>query len=478
MLQTTLHLGEVGGLCKTAAATVDACMTADKKWRAAAANPALRFGGRYAWVGGVCVDQEATTKSQCGAGSSWQHGASFRGITTLAAPCSSSSGSACAAPWKAFFDLPSAAPTALRTAVFGTVTGAAWVHGGKAVLQIGSPVTSALTGGAIVLAASGKTSLISLTKPAVRGRLSADGAWTPNIVGDTSFSLARNSWATLKVIAKVAGTVDPKSPNRLILSGLLLPQSCNAGQTSCTWPTVEPVKASIGAGVFAVDNKAGRLDLSVPFASAKGLDLTAELTNNAAVKLPGNAKVKLESHVFAVWPRNSGTGVLSATPEYNFVAPLPQASIKVGPFTITFGKAMNAKGLIETRPTVLVVSTHGAKGLKLDLDGAAANGKETSWDVPAGATVRSTALIPHMKPFFPNNTATVDLSWVAPAKFKIKGSFKAKVPMIRPEYGVPAIRSLDLTQVFVELTLPSGDIVIGGKAALQVYDRAKKVSHL
>ncbi|MCO4763102.1 MAG: hypothetical protein KC502_16410 [Myxococcales bacterium] len=160
------------------------------------------------------------------------------------------------------------------------------------------------------------------------------------------------------------------------------------------------------------------------------------------------------------------------------MAPLPQTSIKVGPFTITFGKAMNAKGLIETRPTVLVVSTHGAKGLKLDLDGTAANGKETSWDVPAGATVRSTALIPHMKPFFSNNTATVDLSWVAPAKFKIKGSFKAKVPMIRPEYGVPAIRSLDLTEVFVELTLPSGDIVIGGKAALQVYDRAKKVSHL
>ncbi len=476
VLRSVLDFGEAGGLCVSPAKTAKACAAADVAWRKVAVDPGDRFHGRFFWRGGACIDQSAATPKACGSAGKWLSGGPARANTTLAPACKDKGEVACSNPWQAFWNMPIGAPYDLRTAVFGAVTGAVWIHGGKAAMAVRSAVTSKLKDDRATLASSGGAAIAALKKPQVLATLDEKGAWLAEIVGKMDVNLAAQKVAPWNTHAILRGSV---GKDRLTFVGVRLPKGCNASKTTCEWPSSEPFKKVIGAGRFEIGGSGGTVDLSVPFNTAKAVPMVMNLVATSNIKLPGNDKTTAEAQVYVIWPRHEQKGTLSSLPEFTFAVPIAKAKMKVGKHEVVFGKGKNKLGKLEARPIVFLASSNGAEAMPIDLDGDKSNGKETTWQVKTGAAVRSTAIIPHFKHLFDDPTATIEFAWYGLSKFYILGKLDLKWTLIKPEYGVPTLKSLVLDDVFVKLEFPGTlRLYAGGHATVETIDRKKKVNVL
>jgi len=492
VLRSSVDFSSAAGICVTAHKTAASCLEANRAWIKLAADPSDRFGGRYAFHAGTCIDKLATDSNKCATSGSWKFGASRRAATTAAplclkkgakscdwaATCDTNAGDkTCSATWQPFWAMPIGAPYDVRVAEFGAVKGNAWVHGGKARLDLTGSATSKIKDGVAKVVTSGSTTLIGLKKLQIRGHINEAGMWSTAMQGRADLNLTGQGIAAIKFPTIVQGV--PES-NRIVLRGNILPSGCNASKTTCTWPTVQPFKKIVGDGVFESTGKGGDITILAPYSNAKTVDATINFESKGSIKIPGGAKQSVQAQGFVEFRRNPKSGDLYSIPVVTFAVPLGKnASLKIAGVDVKLGRAQVDGGSLKLMPTVFLASTEGTESMQLDLDNDPSNGKEAEWRVDVGATIRTTAVLPHFQHLFKNPTATIDVSWIGLKKFELHGKIDVNWTLVKPEYNIPTLNKIELTDVFVKIKFPGTvRLYTGGHALVETIDRKKKVHKL
>ncbi len=480
VLRATAELSSAAGLCEIAGGAA-ACAAAESAWRKATPDPWWHRDDRYVAEAGRCVDRGAATASACadaasGGKASWIFDATGqpRLRHSLALRACDGGNAACTTSWLPFLAIPSNAPYDLRFAGFTKLIGSVLVHDGAAWLDargaadsIGEATKTAVGKAGIVV--EDGTTTMSLKDVGVHLRIDAKGAVTRLVAAKTDLNLTGSGMAKWNVPAWVEGAFGAKS---LELVGPWLPAGCDAN--GCTFQGVDPLGAVVGSEVLTVSGKGGKVRVFAPYANNKGEHPQVDVDTNLSVHVPGNDKVHVDGLVRALW-RRKDNGDLPGSPEMIFAAPVAEQTMQAGKFAIKFGHAKTKAGVLESRPTYVIASSDGVDDFAVDLDGdptTGTDGKEATFALYKGLSIRSTAVLDHVGSYFANPTASVELAWVGPDKFRLEGKLDVDWPLIKPSYGIPTIHEAAIDEVFARIDFPGTvRVYVGGKLALTTIDR-------